>query len=199
MGIELGAACMPSGHASDRATAPIEGSNQFCKGRQLNCHSSAVTFFAETCMRPKPLDHYSINEPPHDKTNKMTVYPAKTQIMLGSKLSSCTYWRQLNEQAYVKRVLITYSDSEGSDKTVKAQTSLRIRAVSPEPLLFAHIIMIIYGPEDSFRQKAEDFASLRGWACTFVWPQTALHLGSFSNEMVQINTFQDVVVTLRLF
>ena len=25
----------------------------------------------------------SVNEPPHDKTNKMTVCPAKTQISLG--------------------------------------------------------------------------------------------------------------------
>ena len=41
-------------------------------------------------VRQKPLYKYRYAyEPPHDKTNKMTVRPAKTRISLGICLSSC--------------------------------------------------------------------------------------------------------------
>ena len=45
----------------------------------------------------KIIPKLSSNEPPHDKTNKMTVRPAKTQINLGicpiwSEPSLCTQW-----------------------------------------------------------------------------------------------------------
>ena len=44
-----------------------------------------------------------INEPPHDKTNKMTVRPAKTQISLGIRPvpseSSLSAWRKLGSLA----------------------------------------------------------------------------------------------------
>ena len=47
-------------------------------------------------------------------------------------------------------------------RAAKVQASLRIRAVSPEPPLLAHI-----GSESSrtFRQKARSLAPLNGWAC----------------------------------
>ena len=56
-----------------------------------------------------------INEPPHDKTNKMTVCPAKIQISLGicpvwSEFSLCAKWVALDES-------FLYADSEDSDQT----------------------------------------------------------------------------------
>ena len=44
----------------------------------------------------------------------------------------------------------------------KVQASLRIRAVSPEPLLLAHTSSESRG---TFRQKARSLAPLNGWAC----------------------------------
>ena len=44
----------------------------------------------------------------------------------------------------------------------KVQASLRIRAVSPEPSLLAHISSESRG---TFRQKARSLAPLNGWAC----------------------------------
>ena len=54
-------------------------------------------------------------EPPHDKTNKMTVRPAKTQISLGirpvwSESSLCTQW-------VAKNPSFLHADSEDSDQT----------------------------------------------------------------------------------
>ena len=47
-------------------------------------------------------------------------------------------------------------------RAVKVQASLRIRAVSPEPPLLAHISSESRG---TFRQKARSLAPLNGWAC----------------------------------
>ena len=47
-------------------------------------------------------------------------------------------------------------------RTAKVQVSLRIRAVSPEPLLLAHSSSESRG---TFRQKARSLAPLNGWAC----------------------------------
>ena len=47
-------------------------------------------------------------------------------------------------------------------RAAKVQASLRIRAVSPEPLLLAHISSESRG---TFRQKARSLAPLNGWAC----------------------------------
>ena len=44
----------------------------------------------------------------------------------------------------------------------KVQASMRIRAVSPEPSLVAHISSESRG---TFRQKARSLAPLNGWAC----------------------------------
>ena len=58
--------------------------------------------------------HYRY-EPPHGKTNKMTVHPAKTQISLGirpvwSEPSLCTHW-------VAKDPLLLQADSKDSDQT----------------------------------------------------------------------------------
>ena len=47
-------------------------------------------------------------------------------------------------------------------RAAKVQASLRIRAVSPEPSLLAHISSVSRG---TFRQKARSLAPLNGWAC----------------------------------
>ena len=54
-------------------------------------------------------------EPPHDKTNKVTVHPAKTQISLGihpvwSESSLCIYW-------VAKDPSFLHADIEDSDQT----------------------------------------------------------------------------------
>ena len=55
------------------------------------------------------------SEPPHDKTNKMTAHPAKTQISLGihpvrSESSLCAQW-------VAKDSSFLHADSEDSDQT----------------------------------------------------------------------------------
>ena len=47
-------------------------------------------------------------------------------------------------------------------RAVKVQTSLGIRAVSPEPSLLAHTSS---ESRETFRQKARSLACLNGWAC----------------------------------
>ena len=47
-------------------------------------------------------------------------------------------------------------------RAAKVQAILRIRAVSPEPLLLAHTSSESRG---TFRQKARSLAPLNGWAC----------------------------------
>ena len=95
-------------------------------------------------------DKSHTNEPRHDKTNKVTVRPAKTQISLGilpvwSEESSLSSWRKLGS-------LTTHKvHSEGSDLTgpqhdktnkvtvhpAKTQISLGIRPVWSESSLSA--------------------------------------------------------------
>ena len=47
-------------------------------------------------------------------------------------------------------------------RAAKVLASLRMRAVSPEPLLLAHTSS---ESRDPFRQKARSLAPLNGWAC----------------------------------
>ena len=49
-------------------------------------------------------------------------------------------------------------------RPAKAQANLRIRAVSPEPLLFAHMK---YGSRQRVRPKIRHLAPLDGCTCTF--------------------------------
>ena len=58
---------------------------------------------------------YFLFEPPHDKTNKMSVHPAKTQISLGirpvwSESLLCTQW-------VAKYPSFLHADSKDSDQT----------------------------------------------------------------------------------
>ena len=61
-------------------------------------------------------------EPRHDKTNKVTVRPAKTQISLGihpvwSESSLCVQWVALCAQWVAKDPSFLLADSEDSDQT----------------------------------------------------------------------------------
>ena len=63
-------------------------------------------------------------EPQHDKTNKVTVHPAKTQISLGirpvwSESSLCAHW-------VAKDPRFLHADSEDSSDWVDAQTILLV-------------------------------------------------------------------------
>ena len=64
------------------------------------------------------------NKPPHDKTNKMTVRPAKTQISRGirplwSESSLCAQW-------VAKDPSFLHADSEDSDQTGQMPRLLRL-------------------------------------------------------------------------
>ena len=65
-----------------------------------------------------------------------------------------------NDKAYLDRVKRIWYLSPM--QAAKVQASLRIRAVSPEPLLLAHTSS---ESRRTFRQKARSLASLNGWAC----------------------------------
>ena len=65
--------------------------------------------------RPNNLLKFFDNEPPHDKTNKMAVRPAQTQISQGirpvwSEQSLCTQW-------VAKDPSFLHADSKNSDQT----------------------------------------------------------------------------------
>ena len=88
-------------------------------------------------------------------------------------------------------------------RAAKVQASLRIRAVSPEPLLLAHTSSASRG---TFRQKARSLAPLNGWACAvkichdgmledtnsldgahIFLTETKLFLFSFTDELLRVN------------
>ena len=70
VGIKLGATCMPSGHASDRATAP--GRSEGCR-----CSCSVVLCDEWNQNSQRKMSHLMT------KPTKWHVHPAKTQISLG--------------------------------------------------------------------------------------------------------------------
>ena len=69
----------------------------------------------------------------------------------------CDEYHELAQLDRVKRIWYL-----SPMRAAKVQASLRIRPVSPEPPLLAHISSESRG---TFRQKATSLASLNGWAC----------------------------------
>ena len=63
----------------------------------------------------QPTGMHKQNEPPHDKTNKMTVRPAKSQISLSSR--PVRLESSLCAQCVAKDPSFLHADSEGSDQT----------------------------------------------------------------------------------
>ena len=87
----------------------------------LHINKSKITNISE-CLKDRTLRKYNIvnsfnvkNEPPRDKTNKVSVRPAKTRISLGmrpvwSEPSLCAKW-------VAKDPSCLHADSEDSDQT----------------------------------------------------------------------------------
>ena len=85
-------------------------------------------------MRVMMINRFTVLEPRHDKTNKVTVRPEKTQISLGirpvwSESSLCAKW-------VAKDPSFFHADSEDSDQT--GQMPRLIRPVWSESSLGAH-------------------------------------------------------------
>ena len=81
-------------------------------------------------------------------------------------------------------------------RAAKVQASLRIRAVSPEPSLLAHISSESRG---TFSQKARSLAPLNGWACAVKIYHDGLLEDTNSLDGAQImseNTFNVLQVNL---
>ena len=73
-------------------------------------------------------------------------------------------------------------------RAAKVQASLRIRAVSPEPSLFAHTSSESRG---TFRQKARSLAPLNGWACEVKIYHDGMLEDTNSLDGAQISTVSD--------
>ena len=79
-------------------------------------------------------------------------------------------------------------------QAAKVQASLRIRAVSPEPPLLAHISSESRG---TFRQKARSLAPLIGWACAV----KICHDGMLedTNSLDGAHVIQESIIYLSLY
>ena len=75
-------------------------------------------------------------------------------------------------------------------RTAKAHASLRIRAVTPEPSLFAHII---YGARGSIKQRATSLILLDSCACVFAESPNALRYCPFSHETTHLLSGGNIV------
>ena len=102
-------------------------------GLNLTCSKSPKTHFREMWLTWRRVflqvcynhNESSLNEPRHDKTNKMSVRPAKTQISLGirpvwSDSSLCAQW-------VAKDPSFLHADSEDSDQTDRMPRLIRLR------------------------------------------------------------------------
>ena len=78
-------------------------------------------------------------------------------------------------------------------RAAKVQASLRIRAVSPEPSLLAHISSESRG---TLRQKARSLAPLNGWACAVkICHDGMLEDTNSLDEAQMINNIDDISET----
>ena len=82
--------------------AGIVGQHGGCK-TDVGPGSPVYLMVLNATIAPWQLHDICLNEPRHDKTNKMSVCPAKTQISLGIRLvwseSSLSTWRKLGSLA----------------------------------------------------------------------------------------------------
>ena len=97
-------------------------------------------------------------------TSRMPLWQVKAWSLMGNYMENgmCCHGRSvayalLYDMGRVKRIWYL-----SPMRAAKVQASLRIRAVSPEPLLLAHTSSELRG---TFRQKARSLAPLNGWAC----------------------------------
>ena len=103
----------------------------------------------------KKKQHLFTFEPPHDKTNKMTVHPAKTQISLGirsvwSESSLCAQW-------VAKDPRFLHADSEDPDQTGRMPKLTLIRLGEcpgwSESSLSAYAILLVLSWGGSFKNN----------------------------------------------
>ena len=84
-------------------------------------------------------------EPPHDKTNKMTVRPAKTQVSLGIRPvwseSSLSAWRKLGSLA------THWAHSEDSDQTGRMPKLIWVFSLG------AHAILLVLSWGGSYKER----------------------------------------------
>ena len=89
------------------------------------------------------LDFLTVHEPPDDKTNKMNVHPAKTQISQGirpvwSESSLCAQWVAMDPS-------FLQADSKDSDQTrADAQADLSLRWAHMPFCWFCHEVAHIW-------------------------------------------------------
>ena len=108
----------------------LKCSKQIGKSRALSTAlRSTFRLFFNNCFSPSDWIHQNQQfmlslafEPPHDKTNKMTVRPAKTQISLGirpvwSSSSLCTQWVDKDPSFLHADPSFLHADSEDSDQS----------------------------------------------------------------------------------
>ena len=110
--------------------------------------TSAAAFFRYNVsltwlVKGKKAKQWTMYEPPHDKTNKMTVRPAKTQISLGirpvwSESSLCAQW-------VAKDPSFLHADSEDWSDWADAQADLSHRRV--------HVILLVLSWGGSYRDE----------------------------------------------
>ena len=83
--------------------------------------------------------------------NQLDPFNMKTNLLFGFVEAAHTHLGRVKRIWYLSPI-----------RAAKVQASLRIRAVSPEPPLLAHISN---ESRRTFRQKARSLAPLNGWAC----------------------------------
>ena len=103
------------------------------------------------CVHQGALTNRVRNEPRHDKTNKMSVCPVKTQISLGicpvwSESSLCTQW-------VAKDPMFLHSDSEISDQTEPMPRLIWVFA----GLIAVLLVLSCRGSNGLYRYVPEEF------------------------------------------
>ena len=107
-----------SGHLKNQLFLPQNG-DFFC-----SCIRLVSLYYKRKMGQWLVMSSVTINEPPHDKNNKLTVHSAKTQISLGirpvwSESSLCT-------QLVAKDLSFLHADSEDSDQTRQMPRLIRV-------------------------------------------------------------------------
>ena len=111
-------------------------------------------------------------EPPHDKTSKMTVHPAKTQISLGihpvwSESLLCAQW-------VAKDPWFLHADSEDSDQTGRMPRLIWVFSECTCHFVGFTMMRLIYFVRKTIIHKGECF--LKG---LFLWCQIEAIFGLF--------------------
>ena len=140
--------------------------------------------------RPKDKRVHQTYELPHDKTNKMTVRPAKTQISLGFRPawsdSSLSAWRKLGSLA------TDWAHSEDSDQPRYSPSQIWVFAGRT-----CHYVGFVMRRRDYVTCfslcTSATASSQRHFSCSiwFLWDSQVLRSFSFSNRQKWAATWQN--------